>query len=51
MMQIVINIFENDYEAIRRGGMADIFQNIADGIVLPGNHGDLIERNLVLYYC
>lgn len=50
-MQIEIDISEDDYEAIKRGGMADIFQNVADGIVLPRNHGDLIERNLVLYYC
>ena len=48
-MQIVINISENDYETIKRGGMADVFENIADGIVLPQSHGRLGDLDELIY--
>lgn len=44
-MQIVIDISEDDYSSIRKGHLADIFKNVADGIVLPVEYGRLIDAD------
>lgn len=53
MMQIVINISDFEYELLKKGKLSEenIRNHILSGIVLPRNHGDLIDRGLVRDYC
>jgi len=45
-MQIVIDIPESEYNRIMASNEVEYFElKIAQGIVLPKGHGDLIDRN------
>ena len=52
-MQIVIDIPEGAYKTLTSSGVdwlgaEHILSSVANGIVLPKGHGDLVDRNTVL---
>ena len=46
-MEVVINIPESEYNRIKASNAVEYFElKIAQGIVLPKGHGDLIDRDV-----